>query len=432
MNTMKETVKTGQPGSHNEQSSLDVEKIRKDFPILGRVIDGKQLVYLDNAATSQKPSQVIKSISDYYENYNANVHRGIHTMSEEATTAYEGVRETVRKFIDAPETCEIIFTRNTTEAINLVAYSWGKQNILAGDEIVLSPMEHHSNLVPWQQLAAERQAALVFLELTEDGQINMESAARLIGDKTKLVAVTQMSNVLGTINPVKELARLAHEKGAIILVDGAQGVPHLKTSVQDLECDFYGFSLHKMLGPTGVGILWGKKALLKAMPPFMFGGDMISSVHREKSKWNELPWKFEAGTPNVADVIATGVAIDYLRELGMDNVRAHEVEITRYAIKRLQELKDIVIYGPLDATLRGGVVAFNVSGIHPHDLGQILSDQGVAIRAGHHCCQPLMKDLKVQGTARASFYIYNTLEEVDLLMAALHEADKVMGNVACR
>jgi cysteine desulfurase/selenocysteine lyase len=241
-----------------------------------------------------------------------------------------------------------------------------------------------------------------------------------------------MSNVLGTINPVKELARLAHEKGAIILVDGAQGVPHLKTSVQDLECDFYGFSLHKMLGPTGVGILWGKKALLKAMPPFMFGGDMISSVHREKSKWNELPWKFEAGTPNVADVIATGVAIDYLRELGMDNVRAHEVEITRYAIKRLQELKDIVIYGPLDATLRGGVVAFNVSGIHPHDLGQILSDQGVAIRAGHHCCQPLMKDLKVQGTARASFYIYNTLEEVDLLMAALHEADKVMGNVACR
>lgn len=426
MNTMQEKV------AKKPEQNLDVAQIRKDFPILNRVIDGKALVYLDNAATSQKPVQVIESLTNYYENYNANVHRGIHTMSEEATTAYEAVRETVRKFISAKETCEIIFTRNTTEAINLVAYSWGKQNVLAGDEIVISPMEHHSNFVPWQQLCAERGAKLVFLELTEDGQINLESAGKLITEKTKLVAVTQMSNVLGTINPVKELARMAHDKGAVILVDGAQGVPHIETSVEDLECDFYAFSLHKMLGPTGVGILWGKKALLNAMPPFMFGGDMISSVHREKSRWNELPWKFEAGTPNVADVIATGVAIDYLSKLGMNNVRAHEVEITTYALKRLQELEGIEIYGPLDATLRGGVVAFNVKGIHPHDLGQILSDQGVAIRAGHHCCQPLMKDLKVQGTARASFYIYNTLEEVDQLMAALKEADKVMGNVACR
>ncbi len=413
-------------------SNFDVEKIRKDFPILDRVIEGKRLVYLDSAATSQKPSQVIKSITDYYEQYNANVHRGIHTLSEEATAAYEAVRETVRQFIGAKETCEIIFTRNTTEAINLVAYSWGKQNVLPGDEIVLSPMEHHSNLVPWQQLAAEREAKLVYLDLTEDGQVNMDSAAKLIGPKTRLVAITQMSNVFGTINPVKELAQLAHKNNAIILVDGAQGVPHLKTSVADLECDFYAFSLHKMLGPTGVGILWGKKALLEAMPPFMFGGDMISSVHRDKTRFNELPWKFEAGTPNVADVIASGVAVDYLNKVGMDNVRAHEIEITRYAIEKLSEIKDIVIYGPLDATKRGGVVSFNINGLHPHDLGQILSDNGVAIRAGHHCCQPLMKDLKVMGTARASFYIYNTLEEVDLLLAALKEAEKVMGHVACR
>lgn len=413
-------------------SNLDVAKIRQDFPILDRVIDGKRLVYLDNAATSHKPVQVIKSISNYYENYNSNVHRGIHTMSEEATTAYEGVRQTVADFIGVKETCEVIFTRNTTEAINLVAYSWGRQNVLPGDEIVLSPMEHHSNLVPWQQLAQEREAKLVFLELTEDGQINMESAQKLINSKTRLVAVTQMSNVLGTITPVKELAKLAHENKALILVDGAQGVPHLKTSVLELDCDFYVFSLHKMLGPTGVGILWGKKEILNAMPPFMFGGDMISSVARDKSRWNELPWKFEAGTPNIADVIASGVAIEYLQNLGMDNVRAHEVEITAYALKRLSEVKGITIYGPKDANLRGGVVAFNVEGIHPHDLGQILSDSGVAIRAGHHCCQPLMKDLKVMGTARASFYIYNTLEEVDLLMAALKEADKVMGHVACR
>ncbi len=411
---------------------FDVEKIRRDFPILDRVIEGKRLVYLDNAATSQKPSQVIKAITNYYEQYNANVHRGIHTLSEEATVAYEAVRETVREFIGAEETCEIIFTRNTTEAINLVAYSWGKQNVLPGDEIVLSPMEHHSNLVPWQQLAAEREAKLVYLDLTEDGQINMETAAQLIGPKTRLVAITQMSNVFGTINPVKELAHLAHKNNAIILVDGAQGIPHLKTSVADLECDFYAFSLHKMLGPTGVGILWGKKTLLEAMPPFMFGGDMISSVHRDKTKFNELPWKFEAGTPNVADVIASGVAVDYLNNVGMDNVRAHEIAITRYAIEKLSEIKDIVIYGPLDATKRGGVVSFNINGLHPHDLGQILSDNGVAIRAGHHCCQPLMKDLKVMGTARASFYIYNTLEEVDLLLAALKEAEKVMGHVACR
>lgn len=411
---------------------INAEKIRKDFPILSREIDGKRLVYLDNAATSQKPVQVIKSLTDYYENYNANVHRGIHTMSEEATAAYEGVRQKVADFIGAKKTCEVIFTRGTTDATNLVALTWGRQNILPGDEIVVSAMEHHSNFVPWQQLAQSREAKLVFLELTEDGQIDMEAARRLIGPKTRLVAVTQMSNVLGTINPVKELAELAHAQGAVMLVDGAQSVPHIAVSVEDLGCDFLVFSMHKMLGPTGVGVLWGKEDILNSMPPYVFGGDMISSVMRDRSKWNELPWKFEAGTPNIADVIASGAAIDYLTNLGMDKVREHEIEITKYALKRLGELKDIKIYGPLDANLRGGVISFNISGIHPHDLGQILSDNGVAIRAGHHCCQPLMKDLKVMGTARASFYIYNTLEEVDLLLAALKEADKVMGHVACR
>jgi cysteine desulfurase/selenocysteine lyase len=411
---------------------IDTKQIIKDFPILSREINGSKLVYLDNAATSQKPRSVIDSISRYYEHYNANVHRGIHTMSEEATAAYEEVREKVADFIGADNTCEIIYTKGTTESINLVAYSWGRQNVLPGDEIVLTPMEHHSNLVPWQQLAAEREAKLVFLELTAEGEVSLESARKLIGPKTRLVAISQMSNVLGCIPPVKEIADLAHSFGAVVLVDGAQGVPHLPTSVKDLGCDFLAFSFHKMLGPTGVGILWGKKELLEAMPPFMYGGDMISSVARDKSRFNELPWKFEAGTPNIEGVIAGGAALDYLNKLGMANVRQHEIEITKYALNKLAGLKDIVIYGPQEAARRGGVIAFNMDGIHPHDLGQILSDSGIAIRAGHHCCQPLMKDLKVMGTARASFYIYNTMAEVDLLAEALVEADKVLGHVAVR
>lgn len=411
---------------------FDVAKIREDFPVLKRSIQGKPLVYLDNAATSQTPVQVTSAIVDYYNRYNANIHRGIHTMSEEATEAYEAVREKIRKFIDAPEAREIIYTRGTTEAINLVAFTWGRQNILPGDEIVLTAMEHHANLVPWQQLAIEREAKLVFLELTEDGQIDLEEARKKIGPKTKLVAITLMSNVMGTIVPVKEIAEIAHKFGAVVLVDGAQAIPHLPTSVRELGCDFLAFSLHKMLGPTGVGILWGKSKILNAMPPFMTGGDMIGSVQREKTTWNELPWKFEAGTPNIADVIASGVAIDYLKNLGMENVRAHEIEMADYAIKSLQKLGNVKIYGPLDATKRGGVVAFNFSEVHPHDLGQILNDSGIAIRAGHHCCQPLMRDLQVSGTARASFYIYNTKEEIDELVKALKEADKVMGHVAYR
>ncbi len=413
-------------------SKLNVEKIRKDFPILSRKIDGKQLVYLDNAATSQKPKVVIDALTEYYQGYNANIHRGIHTLAEEATDAYESVRETVRAFIDAGHTHEIIFTSGTTEAINLVAHSWGNANILPGDEIVLTAMEHHSNLIPWQRLAAERSAKLVFIPITEDGQLDMAEAKKLISDKTKIVAVTQMSNVFGTITPIKELADLAHARGAVILVDGAQGVPHVKTSVRELDIDFLAFSMHKMLGPTGVGILYGKTDLLNAMPPFQSGGHMITTVTRDKATWAELPWKFEAGTRNIADVIASGKAIEYLSALGMDNVREHEIEITKYALDKLSELGDITIFGPKDATLRGGVIAFNVDAIHAHDIGQICADAAIAVRAGHHCCQPLMRDLNVMGTARASFYIYNTREEVDLLFEALKEADKVLGHVAVR
>jgi cysteine desulfurase / selenocysteine lyase len=411
---------------------LDSAKIAKDFPILSREVNGHQLVYLDNAATSQKPESVIKALSHYYEYYNANIHRGLHTLSEEATTAYEDTREKIRAFIDAPSEREVIFTRNTTEAINLVLNSWGKHHIKAGDEIVISAMEHHSNHVTWQQLALEQGATLRFIELTKDGQFDLKQAATVIGVKTKLVAITQMSNVLGTITPVKEIVKLARQHGAIVLLDGAQGVPHLPTSVKDLDVDFLAFSFHKMLGPTGVGVLWGRAELLEKMPPFMFGGDMISSVHRDRTKFNELPWKFEAGTPNIADVIACGAALDYLNDLGMDAVRQHEIEITAYALERLKEFDDIKIYGPTDPNIKGGVISFTFETIHPHDLGQLLNESAVAIRAGHHCCQPLMNDLGVSGTARASFYIYNTNEDVDKFIEALREAKRVFGHVASR
>lgn len=411
---------------------LNVKEIRKDFPILSRKVNGKKLVYLDNAATSQKPIQVINTLDDYYRRYNANIHRGIHTLSEEATEAFENVRDKVRQFIDAPASHEVIFTRNATEAINLVAYTWGRMNVLPGDEIVLTPIEHHSNFVPWQQLAIERNARLVIVPLTSDGQVDAETMAAHITDRTKLVALTQMSNVMGTITPVAEICRKAHEKGALVLVDGAQGVPHLPTSVKDLDCDFLVFSFHKMLGPTGVGVLWGRTELLEAMPPFLFGGHMISTVWEDRATWSDLPWKFEAGTSNIADVIASGTALDYLNKLGMESVREHEIEIVEYALKRFAELDDATVYGPLDARKRGGVISFNLDGVHPHDIGQILNDAGIAIRAGHHCCQPLMRTFDLWGTARASFYIYNTKDEVDALFDALKEADKVLGHVACR
>ncbi len=416
---------------YKEDAALDVSEIRRDFPILNlRRIRGRDLVYLDNAATSQKPKVVIQALTDYYMGYNANIHRGVHTLSEEATEAFEAVRHKVRLFIDAESEREIIFTKNATEAINLVMNCWGRQNIVAGDEIVLSAMEHHSNFVVWQQLAQERGAKLVFLELTEDGRVDMEHARTVIGARTKLLAITQMSNVLGTIPPLKELIALAKAQGAVTLVDGAQGVAHLPTSVRQLGCDFLVFSFHKMLGPTGVGVLYGREALLESMPPYMYGGDMISAVHRDKTRFNVLPYKFEAGTPNIADVIASGVALDYLSALGMDRIREHEIEITAYALQQLQELEGITIYGPTDAREKGGVVSFNYAGIHPHDIGQLLDERGVAIRAGHHCCQPLMDYLNVQGTARASFYIYNTKDEIDVLVDSLKEAGKIFGHVA--
>jgi cysteine desulfurase/selenocysteine lyase len=425
-------VESPQLNISSVKAMFDVQKVRNDFPILKRKLNGQTLVYLDNAATSQKPESVIKALVDYYQNYNANVHRGIHTLSEEATDAYEAVREATKDFIGASDSRSIVFTRNATEAINLVAHSWGRKNIFTGDEIVISAMEHHSNIIPWQELCAERGATLKYIELTADGLLDMDSAKSVITNKTKLVSITQMSNALGTIVPVKEIVKLAHDNGALALVDGAQGIAHLKTNVQDIDCDFLVFSFHKMLGPTGVGILYAKTNLLESMPPVLFGGDMISSVWRDKAVWNEIPWKFEAGTPNIGDVIACGEAIKYLNNLGMENIRQHEIELTVYALKRFAELPGVTVYGPSDAKLRGGVISFNFADVHPHDVGQILNESGIAIRAGHHCCQPLMRDLNVHGTARASFYFYNTKEEVDLLINALSQAHKVMGHAACR
>lgn len=411
---------------------IDIETIRADFPILKREIDGKRLVYLDSAATSQKPEAVIDAVSEYYRMYNANIHRGIHTLSEQATHAFEKVRVKIKNFIGAPDSREVIFTKNTTEAINLVALTWGRTNIGEGDEIMLSPMEHHSNLVPWQMLAQEKKARLVFTELTADGRVDVESVKNLLGPKTKIIAMTQMSNVLGTIVPIAEICKLAHANGTIVLVDGAQSVPHLPTNVQELGCDFLAFSMHKMCGPTGVGVLWGKSELLEAMPPFMGGGDMISAVWADRFVANQLPWKFEAGTPNIADVIASGAAIDYLSKLGMANVRAHEIELSTYAMKKFSDLPGVTLYGPRDPQLKGGVVSFNMEGIHPHDLGQIVNEDGVAIRVGHHCCQPLMRQMDVMGTARASFYVYTSTEEIDLLVDALQKAQRVFGHVAVR
>ena len=411
---------------------MDVSKIRADFPILAREVHGKPLVYLDNAATSQKPRQVIQALVEYYETFNANIHRGIHTLAEEATERYEASRRKVSRFIgaDAPET--IVFTRNTTESINLVAYSWGRQNIGNGDEIVLTEMEHHSNLVPWQILAQATGARLRYAEIREDGTLDLNQVAGLIGARTKLVAMVHASNVLGTINPVAEVARLAHAHGALMLVDGAQSVPHMRVRVSDLECDFLAFSSHKMLGPTGVGVLWARRELLEAMPPFLGGGEMISHVSRDVSTYNELPWKFEAGTPNVADVIAFGAALDYLDEVGMDAIREHERELVAYALESMGAQPDVTIYGPRDATRRGGVVAFNLGQVHPHDLGAVLDYEGVAIRAGHHCCMVLADRLDVAGTARASFYLYNTEAEVDTLASALGRAREIFGSVAGR
>jgi cysteine desulfurase/selenocysteine lyase len=404
---------------------MDIERIRQDFPILRRQVHGRPLVYFDNAATSQKPQQVIDALVEYYSSYNANIHRGIHALAEEATAKYEETRQKVADFIGAagPET--IVFTRNTTEAINLVSNSWGRANLKPGDEIVLSVMEHHSNLVPWQLIAKETGAVLRFIDIDDEGELRWDDIERLIGERTKIVALIHMSNVLGTIVPVRKIADLAHERGALMLVDGAQSVPHLPVDVQDLHCDFFVFSAHKMLGPTGVGVLYARHELLEAMPPFLGGGEMIRRVRLEESTWNDAPWKFEAGTPNIGDVCAFGATIDYLQALGMENVRAHEVQITRAAMRTLSQVPEITVYGPESVEARGGVVAFNVGDIHPHDLGTVLDGHGVAIRAGHHCAQPLMNRLGVVATARASFYIYNTVEELDTLAEGIQDAARL-------
>lgn len=403
-------------------SHIDTNKIRADFPILSRKIRGKDLIYFDNAATSQKPKQVISALVDYYENHNANVHRGIHTLSEEATALYEGVRKKVAKFVHATSPESVIFTRNTTESINLMAYAWGRKHINAGDEILLTEMEHHSNLVPWQMLAQEKGAVLKFVRVTEEGTLNLEDLDKNAGPKTKLISLTHVSNAFGTINPVRRFAQVAKNVGALLLVDAAQSAPHIPVDMRVLGADVLVFSAHKMLGPTGVGVLIAHPELLEEMNPFMGGGDMIREVWLEKATWNEIPYKFEAGTPNIADVIAFGAALDYLQDIGMDIVRAHEMEIVNYALGRLKEINGLKIYGPLDSSQRSGVISFNLGSIHPHDLGSVLDEDGIAIRAGHHCCQPLMRHFGMGGTSRASFYIYNHKEEVDRFMKSLARA----------
>lgn len=411
---------------------LDVMRIREDFPILAQEVNGFPLVYLDNAATTQKPRQVIDALVRYYETTNANIHRGIHTLAVQATEQYEATRDAVARHIGASNPADIVFTRNTTESINLVARAWGEAHIREGDEIVLSLMEHHSNIVPWQLLASRTGAALRYIGITDDGQLDMEQAREIIGPRTRLVSIVHMSNVLGTINPVADLAAMAHEHGAMFLLDGAQSAPHMPIDVGALGCDFFAFSAHKMLGPTGVGILWARPGLLESMPPFLGGGDMISVVRADASTWADVPHKFEAGTPNIADVIAFGAALDYLHNLGMKNVRQHEQDITAAAIDSLMSIEGVRVHGPLDADKRGGAVSFTVDGIHPHDISTIVDQYGVAIRAGHHCAQLLMRRLEVPATNRASFYIYNHPGEIDALVEALDHAFRIFHRAESR
>jgi cysteine desulfurase/selenocysteine lyase len=406
-------------------SPLDVERIRADFPILKRQVNGRPLVYLDNAASSQKPQQVIDALVYFYTYMNANVHRGVHTLSVEATEAYEAARERVARFVGTDDPNELVFVRNATEGLNLVAVSWGRANLEPGNEILATLLEHHSNLVPWQRVAQDTGARIRLVPLKLDGTIDMDAFREMLSPRTKVVAVAHASNVLGTINPLPEIAELAHAVGAIVVVDGAQSVPHVQIDVAALGVDFLAFSGHKMLAPMGIGGLWGRRELLEAMPPFLGGGGMIREVFEDRATWAPLPEKFDAGTPSVADSVAMAAAVDYLDELGMDNVRAHEIELTSYALDRLYRLPDIAVYGPRDARDRTGVVSFNLDGVHPHDAGTILDEAGVAVRAGHHCCQPLHRSLDVAATLRASFYIYNTADEVDALVDALAAARRV-------
>ncbi|WP_285768266.1 cysteine desulfurase [Peribacillus sp. SI8-4] len=404
-------------------------EIRKLFPILDQEVNGQPLVYLDSAATSQKPAAVIEAIEQYYRGYNSNVHRGVHTLGTKATDAYEGAREKVRKFIHASSTEEIIFTRGTTTSLNTVARSYGGANVKEGDEIVISYMEHHSNIIPWQQLAKDKGAVLKYIPLQEDGTISLDDARATITEATKIVSIMQVSNVLGVINPVKEIAKIAHEHGAIMVVDGAQSTPHLKVDVRDLDCDFFAFSGHKMVGPTGIGVLYGKKELLEKMEPVEFGGEMIDFVGLYESTWKELPWKFEGGTPIIAGAIGLGAAIDFLEEIGLDHIERHEHRLAAYAIEKMSAVEGLTIYGPKDAEKRAGVVTFNIDDVHPHDVATVLDADGIAVRAGHHCAQPLMKWLDVSSTARASFYLYNTEEDIDKLVSGLVKTKEYFSNV---
>ena len=406
----------------------DVEEIRHDFPILDRRVGEKKLVYLDNAATSQKPRQVLDALYEYYEEHNANIHRAVHRLAEEATAAYEVAREKVARFLGAPDTTGLVFTRGTTESINLVAYAWGRKNLREGDEVVLTETEHHSNLVPWQLVARATGARLRFVPIREDGTLDMEEAERLIGRRTRLVGCIHASNVLGTINPVEELAEMAHAVGALMLVDGAQSAPHVPVDLRSLRCDFFACSGHKMVGPTGIGALWGRPELLEEMDPFLGGGEMIREVHLDRSTWNDLPYKFEAGTMNIAGAIGLGAAVDYLGSLGMQNVREHEKRLGEYAYAKISGVEGVTVYGPKEG--RTGLVSFSLPEVHPHDLSQILDGEGIAIRSGNHCAQPLMRRLGVVATARASFYLYNTEEEVDALVEGLERAREFFGALA--
>ncbi len=399
---------------------LDITAIRKDFPILSRTVKGHPLVYFDNAATSQKPQAVIDALVHYYTELNANVHRGIHTLAEEATAAFEATRDAVQQFINARHREEIIYTKGTTESINLVAYTWGRKILEEGDEVLISGMEHHSNIVPWQIVCEEKKARLKVIPVKDNGELDMDAFRELLTDSTKIVSIVHISNALGTINPVKEIITAAHQKGATVLIDGAQSSLHLDIDVQDLDCDFFALSAHKMLGPTGAGILYGKKALLEAMPVFLAGGEMIKEVTFEKTTYNELPYKFEAGTPNIADFVAFKPAIDYINRLGKENIRQHENELLHYATERVKEIDGIKIIG--EAPEKASVLSFVIDGVHPQDVGILLDNKGIAVRTGHHCAEPLMNRFCIPGTIRASFAVYNTIEEIDLLTEGLKKA----------
>jgi cysteine desulfurase/selenocysteine lyase len=412
----------------NEKLMFDVNLIREDFPILKRMVHpGVQLIYLDSTASSQKPEVVIEAMNNYNSRSNANIHRGVHTLAEEATAMYENSRKKIASFINARSTREIVFTRNASESINLVAQTWGRTNLKKEDLVILTEMEHHSNLVPWQMLASEKQLRLEFIPVTSEGLLDQEIYRSLLEQKPAFVAFTHMSNVLGTINPARDMIALAHQAGAVTLIDGAQSVPHFSVDIQDLDADFLAFSAHKMIGPTGIGVLYGKEKLLDAMPPFLGGGDMIKKVYLRSFTPNELPHKFEAGTPAIAEAIGFGAAVDYLNGVGMDNIADHEFEITSYALERLKEIQGLQVIGPR-AELKGGVISFSMGNIHPHDVAQILDGDGIAVRAGHHCAMPLHDKYNLPATTRASFYLYNTLEEVDKLILSLHKVKKVFGD----